>query len=52
MIAPARNAKAAQLFKNLHGERILKSPAEAAAFIKADSLRWKQVIVANKIDME
>ncbi len=44
--------EAAALFKNLHGSPILDTPAEAAAFIKADSERWKQVILANKIDAE
>jgi len=35
--------------RNLHATPILNSPEEAAAFIRKDSLRWKEVIVANHI---
>ena len=44
--------EARQLFKNLHGAPILNTPAEAAAFIRKDSLRWKDVIIANHIQGE
>ncbi len=40
---------ATQLLRNLHATPLLNAPAEAAAFIKADSLRWKEVIEANNI---
>ncbi len=43
---------AGQAFKNLHARPILNNPTEAAAFIRADSLRWKEVIVANGISAE
>jgi tripartite-type tricarboxylate transporter receptor subunit TctC len=39
----------AKAFQNLHAKPILNKPAEAAAFIKADSLRWKKVIETNNI---
>lgn len=47
-----KQPEAAQQLKNLRGNVILNSPTEAAAFIKADSERWRRVIIENKIDAE
>lgn len=44
--------EAVQLIKNLHATPILNNPTDAAAFIKADSRRWRDVIIANKIEGE
>ncbi len=41
--------EAMQMLKNMRATPVLNSPAEAAAMIKADSARWKEVIVANGI---
>ncbi len=43
---------ARKAFANLHAVPVLNSAVDAAAYIKKDSLRWKEVIVANKIEGE
>jgi len=50
--AAFQTPEGALAMRNLHATPILRSPAETAAFIQADSLRWKEVIVKNHIQSE
>jgi tripartite-type tricarboxylate transporter receptor subunit TctC len=44
--------QAQKIINDLHATPILGSPAETTAYIKADSERWRGVIVKNKITVE
>jgi tripartite-type tricarboxylate transporter receptor subunit TctC len=41
-----------ELVKNVHAAPVLNTPEEAAAFIRKDSERWREVIRANNIKAE
>ncbi len=47
-----KTPEGATALANLHAAPVLGSPAETAAFIKADSARWKAVIEKNHIQGE
>jgi tripartite-type tricarboxylate transporter receptor subunit TctC len=46
------DAEGKQLMRNIHAAPVLNTPAEAAAFIRKDSERWRDVIKANNIQAE
>ena len=50
--ASFKQPDAAQALRNMHAAPVLDAPEEAKAFIKADSERWRQVIVSNNIQAE
>ncbi len=44
--------EAKKIMGDLHATPVLDSPAQARAYIDADSARWKEVIVRNRIAIE
>ena len=46
------NPEGQKLVRNIHAAPVLNTPAEAAAFIRKDSERWREVIRANNITAE